>query len=90
MHQHRGAGPLVAMAISPLHQRHQYGREVSARFGQTVLIALRTILIGHLLEYAMVNQTPQARGQQVRRNAEVISQIAEAMDATKDSSQDKQ
>jgi hypothetical protein len=55
-HDHRRAVLGRLVAVAPLHQRHQHREEVQALLGQPVLEALRALLIGVLLEDALVDE----------------------------------
>jgi hypothetical protein len=66
------------VAVAPLHQRDQHRPEVYALVGEPVLEALGALLVGALLEDPLVDEAPQAVGQDVARDAEVILEVVEA------------
>ncbi len=88
--QDGGSLAVAAMGVAPLHERNQDRGQVSSGIGEPILEALWPFLVPDLLEDALFDESTKSGGQQVRRDADLVSEVAEPVDPSKHGSQDQQ
>src|ERR1700676_2633339 len=82
-HRRASVGP-PSPAIAPAHQGDQHRQELPALLAQKVLMALGALLVGARREDPFTDEGRQAVGENVRRDAEVLLELAEPPDAVSD------
>ena len=82
--QHRRPVGLGEVAVAPVQHRDHHRPEVEALLGEEVLVARRALLVGALLEDALVDQQREAGGEDVAGDAEVLLDLVEAAAAVED------
>ena len=76
--------------ITPGHEGDQRRGQVASPGGESVLVAERTLLVGHPMDDLGVLQPAKAVGEEVPGNAEALVEALEATDAPEQVPQDQQ
>ena len=90
VHQQRGRLAVGGPSITPPHESNERGGEVHTFWRQPVFEAGRTILVLHLVQNVMIDEAAEPIGQEITSDAEIIVELAEAVYASEDISQDQQ
>ena len=90
LEHYRGPARGHGVAVAPLHQRDDRGPQVEALFGEEVFEALGALLVAAPFQHAVLEQTLQARVEDVARDAEVALQLVEATQPEEDVADDEQ
>ena len=90
VHQQCGRLAVGSPTVAPAHKRNQGGRQIHPFWGESVLEAEWALLIRDLVQYVGVDQAGEPIGEQVSSNTEIVAELAEAMDTTKDVTHDEQ
>lgn len=68
--EHRSAALIRHVNVTPVDDRHHDRMQVQPLLGQDVLVALRTLLIGHAPKHALAHEFLETLGQQMPCDAE--------------------
>ena len=87
---HRRSVGARDVMVAPLEHRNQDGPEVDALLGEAVLEAGRALLVGALLENALVNEAGEAIGEDVAGHAEPVLELVKPAPAVEDVPDDQE
>ena len=71
-------------AVTPAHKSDECGREVHTFGGESVLVAYWTVLVLNLVKDVVLDEPAQPVGEQIASDAEIVSDLAEAVHTTED------